>query len=259
MMLTVNHSAWDFKDVKPEIAVLPLACFEPHSKYLPLGTDQFIMSAIGKAVAQKLEETTFLLPVWPFGTSGHHAGQPGTVHLGYETLWHVVRDVAFSLHERGIHKIVVLNNHGSAMATTTKPIGNFVVKTAVRQLNYEVPGIRTIWVQPFAAGRDKLSELIASAKEEIHVGAVELSLLKHLLPKNEWEEPQDHVPNVDSTYLEFGPFRKYSPNGVWGKPSDANRAKGTDVMKIVVDETVRYIQETFDHLAEIKEDRGGEY
>lgn len=251
MKLSERNTAWDFKENPPEIGILPLACFEPHSENLPLGTDAVIMSAVGKGVDERLAEPSFLLPLWPYGNSGHLSGQSGTIALEFLTLWHVVRDLAISLHERGIHKVVVLNNHGSAMTTTTKPIGNFVVKTAVRQLNYEVPGLSAIWVQPFAAGRERLAELFESAQEECHVGAVELSLLQHLLPDREIEVPADFVPEVDPAYLHFDLFTKFSPNGVWGRPSEASPEKGEQALAVLIEETTRYIQETYQQLAEL--------
>lgn len=256
MIFSEKNTAWDFYETTPEIAILPLACFEPHSPHLPLGTDMFLMSAIGKAVAERMAEDTFLMPVWPYGTSGHHAGETGVMYLEFETLWHIVRDIAVSLNEHGIHKVVVLNNHGSPMATTIKPIGNFVVKTAVRQLNYEVPGISAIWVQPFAAGRMRLIELFESAANELHVGAVERSLLMHLLPDEVWETPTDFAPEVRTAFLDYRRFAKFSPQGVWGKPSEATREKGSEVMDIVVEETAEYIRVTYEKLRQLAENNG---
>lgn len=249
MKLTERNTAWDFKENPPEIGLIPLACFEPHSESLPLGTDAFLMSAIAEGVAERLPEPTFLSPLWPYGTSGYLADTPGTVSLDFKTLWHVVRDLVISLHERGIYKVAVLNNHGSAMTTTTKPIGNFVVKTAVRQLNYEVPGLSAIWVQPFAAARNRLSELFDSAKEECHVGAVELSLLQHLFGDVAFDLPEDFVPEVDPSYLYFDRLSKFSPNGVWGRPSKASSEQGRQALEIIIEDTSDYIQKTYRQLA----------
>ncbi len=252
MKLTALNTAWDFKQHCPEIALLPLVCFEPHSQSLPLGTDSLLMSMIAKGVAEKLDVPSFLMPTWPYGTSGHLAGQPGTIYLDFKTLWHVVRDIATSLNERGIHKVVVLNNHGSPMTATSIPIGNFVVKTAVRQLNYEIPNIQAIWVQPFSASRDRLMTLFSSADKELHVGAVEVSLLMHLFPKRKWSLPEDYSPELSPAYLEFGQLQRFSPNGVWGKPSEADREKGREAMDIIVAETVNYINTTYQKLEDLR-------
>jgi creatinine amidohydrolase/Fe(II)-dependent formamide hydrolase-like protein len=253
-MLTSNNTAWEFLATPPELAILPLACFEPHGPHLPVGTDEVIMTEIARQVASQLAVPAFLLPAWPFGTSGHHAGDPGAIYLSFETLWAVVRDTVTALHEHGIHKVAVLNNHGSAMTSTTRPVGNFVVKTAVRQLNYETPGLTAIWVQPFAAGGEALRDLFPSARHEIHAGAVETSILMHLTPDWVGPLPEGNVPDVDLAYLEFAPFKKLAPSGIWGRPGEGSAEKGKQALQAVVAATVDYIERTFAQLAQLKEE-----
>ena len=251
-MLTSANTAWDFLSTPPALAVLPLACFEPHGPHLPLGTDEIIMSAIAHHVAASLSAPTFLLPTWPYGTSGHHAGEAGAVSLSFETLWAVVRDTVTALHEHGIHQVAVLNNHGSAMTSTTRPVGNFVVKTAVRQLNYETPGLTAIWVQPFAAAAAELRGLFASAGQELHAGAVETSLLLHLAPECVGPIPEGHVPDLGLAHLDFAPFAQLVPGGVWGQPGEASAEKGRQALGAMVAATSAYIERTFAQIAQLK-------
>jgi creatinine amidohydrolase len=251
-MLTWQNTSWDFKDHPPEVAILPLAAFEPHSTFLPVGADLLIMGAIARAVAERLAARTFLMPAWPLGASGHLAGEPGAVYLGFETLWAVVDDLVHSLHQHGIYRVAVLNNHGSAMTTTTVPVSNFIVKTAVRQLNYELPGITAIWVQPFAAARVALAEIFPSAQEEVQAGAVETSILMHLAPELVGEPGPDHVPGLGAAYLNFNAFRHLAPDGVWGRPGEASAEKGERALAAAVDATVAYIEKTFAQLEELK-------
>lgn len=258
MTLTCQHTAWDVKAAPPSVALLPLAGVEPHGPHLPIGTDGILMSDIARRVAERLTEPTFLLPTWPIGTALHHAGQPGAVTLGYETLWAVVRDIVVSLHAHGISRVVVLNNHGAALTTTARPLGNFIVKTAVRQLNYETPGLTAIWVQPFAAGRDALAELFPSAHQDVHAGAVETSILLHLAPELVGKPPADHVPAVDPAVLDSTPLAQVAPNGVWGRPSEASAEKGKRALEAVVDATTAYIRQTFDQLDRLKRSDAGE-
>lgn len=251
-MLTWLNTSWDFKENTPEVAILPLAAFEPHGAHLPVGSDLIIMDAIARAVADRLSQHTFLMPTWPLGTSGHFAGQDGAVYLTFETLWAVVDDLVHSLHQHGIYNVAVLNNHGSALTTTTAPLGNFIVKTAVRQLNYELPGVTAIWVQPFAAARAALAEMFPSAMQEVHAGAVETSILMHLAGDLVDEPGADHVPALQSAYIHFAQFQKLAPHGVWGKPSEASASKGKQALGEVVAATATYIEHTFEQLAQLK-------
>lgn len=251
-MLTWQNTSWDFKEKRPEVAILPLAAFEPHGGHLPVGSDLIVMDTIARVVAERLSAHTFLMPTWPLGTSGHFAGEAGTVYLSFETLWAVVDDLVHSLHQHGIYKVAVLNNHGSAMTTTTVPLGNFIVKTAVRQLNYELPGITAIWVQPFAAARDALVELFPSAQQEVQAGAVETSILMHLAAELVGKPGSDHVPDVGSAFLNFTAFRNLAPDGIWGRPSEASSEKGEQALAAAVEATVSYIERAFAQIAELK-------
>jgi creatinine amidohydrolase len=250
-MLTSHHTAWDFDPV-PEVAIVPLAGCEPHGPHLPIGTDAIIMDAIATRVAERLPAPIFLLPMWPLGTALPHHGQPGAISLSYDTLWAVVDDVVSSLHAHGIQRVVVLNNHGSAMTTTTRPAGNFIVKTAVRQLNYERPGLTAIWVQPFAAARQALRELFASADRERHAGAIETSLMLHLAPDTVGELAPDFFPEKSAAWLDMAPFRELAPAGVWGAPRAASAEKGAQAIEVVVAATADYIQRTFAQVIALK-------
>ncbi len=180
--LTIENTAWEFAAGRPEVALVPLASLEPHGPHLPAGTDILLISAIARGVAGRLIKPAFLLPTWPVGTSGEHLGRPGCVSLEYDTLWAVVGDLVRSLHAHGIRDVVVLNNLGSPMGNTVRPSGNPIVKTAVRQLNYETTGLRAIWVQPFAVSRTALTEIFASAGRDLDASDVKASILRHLAP-----------------------------------------------------------------------------
>jgi creatinine amidohydrolase len=256
-MLTWKNTAWDFKENPPRLAILPLAAFETHGPHLPLETDAIIMAAVARRTTELLDEPSFLLPLWPYGTSGHLAGQPGTVYLDFNTLWAVVRDLVLSLHRHHISRVVVLNNHGSAATTPTRPLGNFVVKTAVRQLNYETPGLTAIWAQPFALASQELKRLFPSAGREVHAGAVETSLIMHLSPERVGAIPEGFAPEVSPNYLDFAPLVKFAPGGVWGKPAEASAEKGEQAFAAVVNATVNYIGKTFRQLDEMKKKQAG--
>jgi creatinine amidohydrolase len=223
-MLNWHNTAWEFKEQPPQVAILPLACLEPHGQHFPLGTDQFIVSEIAIRVAADLSFPTYLLPTWPFGTSMKEAGKAGAISLGFETLWAVVRDIVLSLYEHNIRYVVVINNHGSPAASTAVPVGNSIVKTAVRQLNYETPGLTTIWVQPFAAGRGALAALFSSVGPDVEM--VESAILMHLAPV-------------------LMPGRAEAGGG------NAFAGKGKLALDAVVKATVEYIQHSFTQIDQL--------
>ncbi len=250
-MLTSENTAWDFNPA-PQIAILPLACFEPHGPHLPLGTDMILMSAIAEKVAAHMANLTFLLPTWPFGTSFIHDPHLGNISLSYSTLWAVVRDVVSSLQAHGIRQVVVLNNHGSVLDTGSRLTSNEIVKTAVRQINYESPDLIVIWVQPFSAARKELQTVFNPVSQDLHAGAVETSLMLFLAPETVGEIPDNFSLSQVPGMFDYVSVEKYAPEGVWGSPREAAAEKGKQSFEIIVDATVKYIEGTFSHLSEIK-------
>ena len=254
-MFDYRNTSFEIKDGQPKLAILPVASIEQHGSHLPLATDLLIMNAIAEQVAPRLDGATFRLPTFPYGTSMYQSDFAGTLWLTADTLFCVIRDVIESLYEHGITRVVVLNNHGGANGTTVVPRGNFVVKSAVRQMNYDHPDCEAIWVQPLAAARIELMGIFETAGEEFHAGEIETSLLLHLHEELVKGRAEDFVPEKGGEYLDFVPFQHLCPGGVWGYPSRANAETGKRALEAAVDGTVRYIVTTLAQLDEAKGSR----
>ena len=217
-MITFEDSTDIFTADPPQVAILTLACLEDHGNQLPAACDEIIMAEISRRVAGQIPYTSFLTPVWPYGMAPEHKDLSGAISLRFETLWWVVRDMAQSLYDHGIRQIAVINNHGSCGLPSALPYGNSIVKTAVRQLNYEVAGITAIWVQPFRAARNGLENLFGGAVE---IETVEKAILDYLAP--------DHMGT-----------------------SSAGIAKGELALEAISLATSAYIQDAFQQLARVK-------
>jgi len=156
--------------------------------------------------------------------------------------------------------VVVINGLGGATETTVRPRENYIVKTVVRQLNYDMPELDALWVQPFTVAGKDLAEIMESAHQDIHAGELATSLMLHLAPDAATScdgsgvkgRGTDWVPKEGKEYLDYVPFRKLCPDGVWGQPSLASAEKGERALEIAVQRTVEYIEESFAHLATLK-------
>jgi creatinine amidohydrolase len=242
---------------RPHTAILPFAVVERHGSHLPVGTDWIIVDAIARHVAESMGEGCYLLPTMPYGTSAGHVGSAGTLSLAPLTMIHVVRDLVEGLMAQGIRRVAVINTHGGAGESTVRPLGNYIVKTAVRQLNYDHADLKAIWVQPFTVAKQRLLELWPSAGEDIHAGVVETSLLLHLRADGVKGTGEDFVPDLSKEYLDYLPFAEISPIGVWGHPSLASAEMGEIALAAAVDATVAYIGDSFTHL-DVMRGPGGE-
>jgi creatinine amidohydrolase/Fe(II)-dependent formamide hydrolase-like protein len=229
-MITVRDPLTAFAYDPPQVAILPLACLEAHGPSLPVDIDRILIDEIARRVAQQLPYRAFLLPAWPYGSAPAQAGPPGAaVYLQAETLWSVVRDVARALFEHGIRQVAVLNNHGSCAEASALPSGNSIVKTAVRQLNYETPGLTAIWVQPFKVGRSRLEAIFHGA---VQTETVEKAIAAYLMPASEQPHPAGRE---DGSML-------------------SAREPGRLALEAVSLSTTEYIQATLSSLARIKEE-----
>ena len=251
-MLYYQNTSFEIRAAQPHTAILPIAAIENHGRHLPVGTDWMIMDAIARRVAETLGDGHYLLPTMPFGTSANHGGTAGTVWLAPNTLMHVVRDLVESLLVVGVRRVVVINQHGGAGETSVIPRGNYIVKTIVRQLNYDHPELTAIWVQPFTAAKQELLNLLPSAADEVHAGALETSILLALEDDRVKGQGEDFVPGVGKEYMDYLPFSAISPSGVWGRPSAATASLGDAILEASVQGTVRYVKESFAHLEAIR-------
>jgi creatinine amidohydrolase len=252
MLLDHQNTSFEVKEARPEMALLPIGATERYGDHLPIGTTTFILDLLARRVAERLKGTVYLLPAMPLGTSGLHRGRGGTIALEWPTLMHVVKDLVESLLAQGIRKVAVINALGGANESTVLPRENYIVKTAVRQLNYDHPDLDAIWVQPFTVAGQELKGILQSAELDVHAGELATSLMLHLAPETVKGVAADFLPNAGKDYLDYVAFGTLCPGGVWGRPRLATAQKGERALEAAVQRTVAYIEETFAHLATMK-------
>src|SRR6476646_3529885 len=81
MIYTVENTWKELHEARVETAIVPFGAVEQHGHHLPLGTDWIIADAMGRALAEAMEEDVLLLPAMPFGNSREHMPFPGTITL----------------------------------------------------------------------------------------------------------------------------------------------------------------------------------
>jgi creatinine amidohydrolase len=249
--LDVQATTYHLRDVAPKMAIVPLAALEQHGPHLPVATDWLVIEHIARRVAEALPGS-LLLPTLPFGTSLAHAGTAGTVGLAWPTLLHVISDVVRSLMAQGIQRVAVINNLGEVAGTTVQPRGNFIAKTAVRQLNYAHPQLQTLWLQPLTVAAAELRTVFESWNEDVHAGEVETSLVLALRPDLVKGRGTDYIPAVGRQYLDWASFAQLAPGGIWGRPSQASAEKGQRALDAAVRASVAYVQESFAFLEQAR-------
>lgn len=57
-------------------------------------------------------DNVLVVPAVPYGVCPYHMSFAGSIDLGYEGLYTVLRSIAFSLMQHGARRFLVLNGHG---------------------------------------------------------------------------------------------------------------------------------------------------
>ncbi|ASR34608.1 mycofactocin system creatininase family protein [Prauserella marina] len=191
---------------KPVLAV-PLGATEQHGPHLPLHTDTTIATELCDRLAASIGDTVDIVvaPALPYGSSGEHAGFPGTLSIGRTALELLLVELVRSADD--FAGVVIVNGHGGNAAP---------VRAAVRLLRDE--GRRVLAWSPDGPPGDS------------HAGRTETSVLLRLRPQDvatDKAEAGNTAPLPELfDRLVAGGVAAVSVNGVLGDPAGADAAEG---------------------------------
>lgn len=95
---------------RKDLAVIPVGSTENHGSQLCLGTDFLIPRNLCERMDDRLD--CIITPTVPFGVADQHTHFPGTITIGVDGLYDLIRRIVYELYEDGIRKFVFLNGHG---------------------------------------------------------------------------------------------------------------------------------------------------
>ncbi len=218
------------------ILLLPIGAVEQHGPHLPFNTDLVIAMECAEAV---MDHVGALLDLWlleplAFSKSNEHAGTPGTIWLGPETLLRVLDDIGRSIAATSATKVAFLNGHGG---------NSSLLNVACRELRLH-HGLETFLLHP-SVPPDQGG---ASTEEElgfgIHGGIDETSLMLHLRPELvRMELASRNVPEhlADNDHVKFGGSvsfgwlaSDFGPDGHIGDPTGATPERGETMFEAAV-------------------------
>ncbi|MGW4125863.1 mycofactocin biosynthesis peptidyl-dipeptidase MftE [Nocardia sp. NPDC004711] len=187
---------------------IPLGATEQHGPHLPLSTDTIIATELCHRLAAARPEI-IVAPAIPYGSSGEHAGFPGTLSIGQKALELLLVELVRSAdHFAGV---IFVNGHGGNL----EPL-----HAAVRTLRGE--------------GRNALAWSPSGPTDDSHAGHTETSVMLYLQPDVvavDRAEPGDIRPLgqlID--YLRRQGVAAVSPNGVLGDPTHADSRDGERIL-----------------------------
>jgi mycofactocin system creatininase family protein len=205
---------------KTTLAV-PIGSTEQHGPHLPLSTDTEIAVAVARGLAARRPDVVVAPPI-AYGSSGEHAGFPGTLSIGQEALETLLIELIRSADSfRGT---VAVSTHGG----NATPLGR-----AAARLTREGRRLR-VWSPPTADPTDS------------HAGATETSILMALFP--EAVRPDRAEAGARRPLRELWPellrggVVAVSPNGVLGDPTGASAATGRLLLDTWIDDLARSLE-----------------
>lgn len=119
------------KEQNYEVAILPWGATEAHNYHLPYGIDTIQSDYIASEAARIAWEKgikTIVLPCVPYGVNTGQLDIPFTINLNPSTHHAILEDIAESLINQGMEKLLIVNGHG----------GNDF-KQIIRELQPQIP------------------------------------------------------------------------------------------------------------------------
>lgn len=111
MLHLINASQHTIEEYfrKYDTVIVPVGAIESHGSHNPLGTDTLIPN---KIIELMDELKTLVVPTIPYGSSDAHLGFSGTLSLGDDLFYKVIKKITYRLLDLGAKKIIYLNGHG---------------------------------------------------------------------------------------------------------------------------------------------------
>ncbi len=93
-----------------QIVLVLVGSTEQHGPIGPLGTDTMIPTQLAKLINERTD--VLITPPMPFGSASHHMSYAGSIDIGSEALYMVLKGISQSLMKHGAKKFLFLNGHG---------------------------------------------------------------------------------------------------------------------------------------------------
>ena len=206
-------AALTWPDVDPAaLLAVPVGSTEQHGPHLPVSTDTDVAVELCNRLAGRRPGVLVAPPV-AYGSSGDHAGFPGTLSIGQDALELLLVELCRSA-TLTFERVVLVCAHGG----NTEPLRR--AERRLRAESHEVLAWEPHWDGDAHAGRTETSLQLAMDPARVRLDRA---------------APGDTRPIAELLpLLREQPVRSVSPNGVLGDPAGASAAEGSALLDTLV-------------------------
>jgi len=223
------------EDSKIDKAILALGSCESHGAHIPFGIDTYVSHDLAIEVAQRLERTVVVPPLW-YGMSLHYRHTPMCISLTNETITRVIKEVLESLYYWGIKKALIINGHD----------GNIpCIEVAARDVKLVHPdmGIAVLDAWWFTIGDLLPKETFEVWKGLGHGGEGETSIALAVVPHLvDMSQARGMIPKMDPHVKLIWNFKELTDYGATGAPEKATVEKGKKIKQAIIDLLVDFVK-----------------
>jgi mycofactocin precursor peptide peptidase len=199
------------------VLAVPVGSTEQHGPHLPVSTDTDIAVALANRLAAARDDVVVAPPV-AYGSSGEHAGFPGTLSIGQDALELLLVELGRSAD--AFAGVLYVSTHGGNAEALAR---------AVARLRAEGRRV-SAWSPRLSAAGDPTG----LGRPDAHAGFTETSVLMALSPEAVRHDAAEAgaTGRIDEIMpvLRSRGVVAVSPNGVLGDPSGASGAAGRQVI-----------------------------
>ncbi len=223
----------DFEEIVDErtIAILPVGSLEEHGPHLPLGSDTYQAVYVAEEISKRLN--AIMLPPINYGFTELDDFK-GTISIGFDSVYHITKDILQGLLKNGIRNVVIISGHASQihMAALRKACneileGNFmrIMLLSDYDIAYEMRGK----IVPY---------------DDSHAGVIETARMLDIRPDLVKEERKFERKEKGS-FLVIDNYASIYPEGTLSDPSGATKEMGKEINKYIVEKLIKIIKENF--------------
>lgn len=208
------------KEAGTTTALLPIGALEQHGPHLPLNTDNAIATSVCHYASARTGVP--VLPCIGYTNSLGHTDQwPGTLSSTPVTLITLVRELTSWLVRAGWERLLLVNSHYGNDAP---------LRCAIDYLRTDYRGQLSVGLQNTWSLSGAATDFYQADGADIHANRAETSLMLALDPDAVGDFASADDPDRTDGCVFTWTVADTSRNGVTGRPSEASRAEGVQML-----------------------------